>query len=36
MKGEGFEEGYQSVPVDWQISSSRKKGFFRLLGEITG
>jgi hypothetical protein len=36
MKGEGFEEGYQSVPVDWQISSSRKKGFFRLLEEITG
>jgi hypothetical protein len=36
MKGEGFEDGYQSVPVDWQISSSRKKGFFRLLAEITG
>jgi len=35
-KGEGFEEGYQSVPVDWSISSARKKGFFNLLKEITG
>jgi hypothetical protein len=35
MKGEGFDEGYQSVPVNWQISSSRKKGFFGLLAEIT-
>ena len=36
MKGEGFAEGYQSVPVDWGIRSSRKQGFFRLLAEITG
>ena len=36
MKGEGFEEGYQSVPVNWGISSPRKRGFFALLGEITG
>jgi hypothetical protein len=36
MKGEGFVEGYQSVPVDWGIRSERKRGFFRLLGEITG
>lgn len=35
-KGEAFEEGYQSVPVDWSISSERKKGFFNLLKEITG
>jgi len=35
-KGEVFEEGYQSVPVDWSISSERKKGFFNLLQEITG
>jgi hypothetical protein len=34
--GEGFEEGYQSVPVNWDISSARKGGFFRLLAEITG
>ena len=33
---EGFNEGYQSVPVNWQISSERKKGFFRLLKEMTG
>jgi hypothetical protein len=31
MKGEGFDEGYQSVPVNWSISSSRKRGFFDLL-----
>ncbi|MFC4874896.1 hypothetical protein [Negadavirga shengliensis] len=36
MKDEGFEEGYQSVPVDWDIRSERKKGFFRLMKEITG
>jgi hypothetical protein len=35
MRGEGFEQGYQSVSVDWSISSERKKGFFRLLKEIT-
>jgi hypothetical protein len=36
MKGEGFDEGYQSAPVNWGISSERKRGFFKLLGEITG
>ena len=36
MKGEGFDEGYQSVPVNWGISSARKKGFFTLLAKITG
>lgn len=36
MKEEGYAEGYQSVPVDWGIRSERKRGFFRLLGEITG
>jgi hypothetical protein len=36
MKGEGFDEGYQSVPVNWGISSERKKGFFKLCAEITG
>ena len=36
MKDEGFEEGYQSVPVDWGINSERKKGFFGLMKEITG
>ena len=36
MKGEGFDEGYQSVPVNWAISSPRKKAFFARLAEITG
>jgi hypothetical protein len=36
MKDETFDDGYQSVPVNWGISSPRKKGFFRLLSEITG
>jgi len=31
-----FNEGYQSVPVDWGINSQRKKDFFKLLSEITG
>ena len=34
--GEGFDEGYQSVPVNWQTSSERKRGFFDLLAKITG
>jgi hypothetical protein len=36
MKGEGLEEGFQSVPVDWGINSDRKRGFFNKLKEITG
>lgn len=36
MEGEGFDEGYQSVPVNWAISSERKRGFFGLLSKITG
>lgn len=36
MKDEGPEEGYQSVPVNWGISSARKRGFFDKLREITG
>jgi len=36
MKDEDFDEGYQSVPVNWQISSQRKRGFFELLKEVTG
>jgi hypothetical protein len=34
--GEGFDEGYQSVPVNWGISSERKRGFFNLVLEMTG
>lgn len=36
MAGEGYDEGYQSVPVNWSTSSQRKRGFFNLLAEITG
>ena len=28
--------GYQSVPVNWAISSERKRGFFALLKKVTG
>jgi hypothetical protein len=35
MKDEGFDDGYQSVPVNWGISSPRKKAFFAKLKEIT-
>lgn len=35
MKDEGFDEGYQSVPVNWSISSERKVGFFNKVAEIT-
>ncbi len=36
MKGEGFDDGFQSVPVNWKISSPRKRKFFQRLSEITG
>jgi hypothetical protein len=35
MNDEGFESGFQSVPVDWGINSERKKEFFNKLSEIT-
>ena len=31
-----YNLGFQSVPVNWQISSERKREFFDLLAEITG
>jgi hypothetical protein len=34
--GEGFAEGYQNLPADWNISSERKRAFFRLVSEISG
>ena len=34
--GEAFESGFQSVPVDWKISSKRKRAFFRKMKEVTG
>ena len=36
LQDEDFCEGYQSVPVDWAISSQRKRGFFDLLARVTG
>ena len=33
--GEEFNEGFQIVPVDWSISSERKRGFFEKVKEIT-
>ncbi len=35
-KGEELNEGYQSPPVNWGLSSARKKAFFTYLAEITG
>ena len=35
-QGESMDEGYQSVPVVWGLSSARKRGFFGLLQEMTG
>ena len=35
-EGEGFNEGYQSVPVNWGISSERKRAFHKHVAEITG
>lgn len=35
MDGEGYEQGYQSVPVDWGITSARKTGFFTLAKQMT-
>ena len=33
---ERFADGYQSLPVDWGITSERKRGYFGLLANITG
>jgi hypothetical protein len=35
-QGEGLDEGYQSMPANWGISSARKRGFFNLVREMTG
>jgi len=36
LPGEGFDEGYQSAPTNWGVSSERKRGFFGLLEKVTG
>jgi len=35
--GEGdYEHGFQSVPVNWTLSTGRKRAFFETVAEITG
>ena len=36
LSREGHENGFQGFPIDWQIRSPRKRGFFGMLKEITG
>lgn len=36
MQGEGFDQGFQNPPVNWGLSSERKRGFFELLSKVTG
>ena len=36
MEGEGYDDGFQSVPVNWAISSPRKRAFFGLLAKVAG
>ncbi len=36
MKGESFQDGFQNVPAACPTGRARKKGFFQLLGEVTG
>ena len=31
-----YVDGYQSPPVNWGINTERKRGFFKLVSEITG
>jgi hypothetical protein len=33
---DNYNIGFQSVPVNWSVSSDRKREFFELLAEITG
>jgi hypothetical protein len=33
--GEGFSDGYQNPPIDWTVSSPRKRGFFGLLKNVS-
>lgn len=33
---EKYRDGFQSLPVDWRVDSTRKLAFFRRLSEVTG
>ena len=35
LENEKFDDGYQSIPVNWTVSSARKRGFFGLAKKIT-
>ncbi|MDP3072485.1 MAG: hypothetical protein Q8N18_19485 [Opitutaceae bacterium] len=35
-QGEAFDEGYQSLPTNWGLSSARKRAFHAKVAEITG
>ena len=31
-----YRDGYQNIPVNWELNTPRKRGFFELLAEVTG
>ena len=31
-----YQDGFQLVPVNWQINTRRKRAFFGLLAHVTG
>jgi len=31
-----YRDGYQSLPVRWDINTDRKRAFFALLADVTG
>jgi hypothetical protein len=35
-KGEAAEGGFQSVPVNWGVSSARKRAFFEAVRDMSG
>jgi len=36
LVSEGYDDRYHSMPVSWDVSSSRKKPFFELAIKISG
>ncbi len=31
-----YSDGYQNPPINWGLNDDRKRGFFKMLGEVTG
>lgn len=31
-----YVDGFQNIPINWRINTERKRGFFKLVSEITG